>query len=74
MAGLVKRPLLLFSLLFGGYKWWYYAMLGVPTPTGTVMLATLSLIVGAQILLAATAIDLQSLPKVPLSKPLIDLN
>ena len=58
-------PLLLFGLIFGAYKWQYYARLGVGAPTGTIMLAMLSVMMGFQILLSATAIDLQSVPREP---------
>ena len=67
---LTGLPLFLFGLVFGGYKWAYYAGLGIPAPTGVVMLPTLSVIVGIQILLSAIEIDLQSVPKEPLSQPL----
>jgi len=66
----VGLPLLLFGLIFGIYKWVYYAGLGVPAPTGTVMLPTLSVILGIQVLLSAIAIDLQSVPKEPICKAL----
>ena len=61
-------PLLLFGLIFGISKWIKYGQLGIPTPTGTVMLPVLSLMLGMQILLSAIGIDLQSVP----TKPLFD--
>ena len=67
LAGL---PLLLFGLLFGSIKWVDYAMRDVPAPTGTVMLPTLSVLLGIQFLIAAIEIDLRSTPKTPLSRPL----
>ena len=67
LAGL---PLLIFGLLFGIYKWIQYASIGVPAPTGTVMLATLSVLLGIQLLLSAIEIDLRSVPTEPLSSPL----
>jgi len=63
-------PLLLFGLIFGTNKWIDYAERGVPAPTGTVMLPTLSVILAVQILLSTIEIDLQSAPKTPLSKSL----
>ena len=63
-------PLLLFGLLFGSYKWIQYAGRGVPAPTGTVMLPTLSVLLGIQLLLSAIEIDLRSVPTEPLSHPL----
>jgi glycosyltransferase involved in cell wall biosynthesis len=63
-------PLLLFGLTFGIVKWIQYASLNVPAPTGTVMLPTLSVLLGIQLLLSAIEIDLRSVPKEPLSSPL----
>ena len=63
-------PLLLFGLVFGGLKWIHYAALNVPAPTGTVMLATLTVLLGIQFLLSAIEIDLRSVPREPLSPPL----
>jgi dolichol-phosphate mannosyltransferase len=67
---LIGIPLLLFGLIFGITKWIQYASIGIPAPTGTVMLPTLSLILGIQILLSAIEIDMKSTPWQPLSKPL----
>lgn len=64
-------PLILFGLIFGISKWIKYANLGIPAPTGTVMLPTLSLILGIQFLLSAIEIDLRNVPQTPLSSPLL---
>jgi dolichol-phosphate mannosyltransferase len=63
-------PLLLFGLVFGSIKWIEYARLGIPAPTGTVMLPTLSVILGIQIMLSAIEIDINSAPRQPLGTPL----
>ncbi len=63
-------PLLIFGLIFGIYKWLRYASIGVPAPTGTVMIPTLSVLLGIQLLLSAIEIDLRSIPTEPLSDPL----
>ena len=63
-------PLLIFGLIFGIYKWIRYASIGVPAPTGTVMIPTLSVLLGIQLLLSAIEIDLRSIPAEPLSDPL----
>jgi glycosyltransferase involved in cell wall biosynthesis len=63
-------PLLLFGLIFGAIKWIQYASQNIPAPTGTVMLPTLSVILGIQILLSAIEIDMKSAPRQPLSNPL----
>jgi glycosyltransferase involved in cell wall biosynthesis len=61
-------PMILFGLIFGITKWIKYGQMGIPAPTGTVMLPILSLMLGVQILLAAIGIDLQSVPAKPISK------
>jgi hypothetical protein len=67
---MVGIPLLLFGGIFGAVKWIDYASRNVPAPTGTVMLPTLSVILGIQILLSAIEIDMNSVPRRPLSNPL----
>lgn len=63
-------PLLLFGLIFGITKWIQYAQLGIPAPTGTVILPTLSVILAIQILLSAIEIDLNAAPRKVISKAL----
>ena len=63
-------PLLIFGLIFGVIKWIQYASADIPAPTGTVMLATLSVLLGIQLLLSAIEIDLRSVPSEPLTDPL----
>ncbi|MCX6065806.1 MAG: glycosyltransferase family 2 protein [Chloroflexi bacterium] len=70
MYMLVGLPLFLFGLVFGSIKWISFASRDIPAPTGTVMLATLTVIIGIQFLLSAISIDLQSVPREPLSRPL----
>ena len=67
---LTGLPLLLFGLIFGGVKWAHYYRLGTPAPTGTVILPTLSVLLGIQLLLSAVESDLRSVPRQPLSDPL----
>jgi len=67
---MVGIPLLLFGGIFGAIKWIEYASQGIPAPTGTVMLPTLCLILGIQILLSAIEIDMNSTPRRPLLDPL----
>jgi glycosyltransferase involved in cell wall biosynthesis len=67
---LVGLPLFLFGLIFGSLEWIHYASRNIPAPTGTVMLATLTVILGIQFLLSAVSIDLQSVPREPISRPL----
>lgn len=63
-------PLLLFGLIFGITKWIQYAQLGIAAPTGTVMLPTLSLILGIQIMLSGIEIDMKNSPQQPITNPL----
>ncbi len=67
LAGL---PLLLFGIIFGAIKWVHYASLDIPAPTGTVILPTLCVLLGIQLLLSATESDLRSVPRQPLTEPL----
>lgn len=67
---LTGLPLLLFGLVFGGLEWIRYSRLGTAAPTGTVMLPTLCVLLGIQLLLSAIESDLRSVPKQPLTKPL----
>jgi glycosyltransferase involved in cell wall biosynthesis len=67
---LTGLPLLLFGLIFGSIKWMQYFRLGIPAPTGTVILPTLSVLLGIQLLLSAIESDLRSVPRQPLSSAL----
>lgn len=67
---IVGLPLLLFGLIFGITKWMKYSALGIPAPTGTVMIPTLSVLLAIQFLIAAVETDLRSTPTTPLSAPL----
>lgn len=55
--------LLSFGVIFGGYHWWHSASLEQPTPVGTVMIATVSLVSGLQFLLAFVGYDISVVPK-----------
>ncbi len=56
-------PLVAYGALFGLYHWIDSYRRNVLTPTGTVMLAVLPLILGFQLLLQAMVLDVQNLPK-----------
>ena len=56
-------PMFLFGLIYGIYNWIHYASLGEFTPTGTIMLITVSLILGFQLLLQAIQFDILKAPK-----------
>ena len=57
-------PLFSFGVTYGIYKWIYYSSLKVLAPTGTIMLVTLSIILGFQLLLQAIQYDIINSPKV----------
>lgn len=63
-------PLLIFGLIFGITKWIQYAKMGIPAPTGTVILPTLSVILAIQVLLSAIEIDINAAPRRPITNPL----
>lgn len=48
---------------FGVYLWLESALTGVATPTGTITLALVPLILGFQLLLQAIVLDIQETPK-----------
>lgn len=50
----------LFGTIFGIIKWVHYSSLAIPTPTGTIMIAVLSFILGFQMLLSAIQYDISS--------------
>jgi len=60
-------PLLLSGLLYGGYHWWWYATRNLAAPTGTVVLSALFITLGAQLLISAVNLDLQSIPREPIN-------
>jgi dolichol-phosphate mannosyltransferase len=67
---LTGLPLLLFGVIFGAIKWIHYASEAIPAPTGTVILPTLCVLLGIQLLLSAIESDLRAVPREPLSEPL----
>lgn len=52
----------LFGLIWGIYHWWKSSYYHEPATTGTVMIATLTLIIGMQFLLQAIVMDIQNTP------------
>lgn len=60
---LIGMPMLLFGVIFGIIKWIYGINHNIETPTGTVMLSVLPLILGVQFILQAISIDVNSVPK-----------
>jgi glycosyltransferase involved in cell wall biosynthesis len=64
---LLGFPMFLFGLIFGVIKWIEYFKQGIPAPTGTVMLPTMTVLLGIQFLLSAIQIDLARVPSEPIS-------
>ena len=60
---LLGIPMFFFGVIFGLYNWWYYTSVSELTPTGTIMLITLSIILGFQLLLQAIHYDIMRTPK-----------
>ncbi len=56
-------PLFLFGIIFGMFEWIYYASRNTLAPTGTIMIVTLSVILGFQLLLQAIQYDIFNAPK-----------
>ena len=48
---------------FGAYHWWKSVTTGNATPTGTIMLSVLPLILGFQLILQAVVLDIQETPR-----------
>lgn len=57
-----------FGFIYALYHWCLGMSRGVPSPTGTVMLAAIMMIFGFQLLLAAVLFDMQNIPEEPLVK------
>jgi len=60
--------LLAFGLVYGAYHWISSMQADRVTPTGTIMLAVVAVIVGLQFVLAFLAYDIASVPRRPLQK------
>lgn len=62
METLVGLLLVAFGTTWGLIKWIGNSMNGIETPAGTVMLVSLPIILGSQLLLAALSYDIQNVP------------
>ena len=61
----VGTVLTAFGLIFGGVKWWQAAETGVTSSMGTIMIATLAILLGVQFLVQAINFDILTSPKRP---------
>ncbi len=62
-----------FGLVFGITNWLSNGLRQTPTPTGTIMIAVLSLILGIQFLIQGLNLDIYNVPAKPISKKLQQL-
>ncbi len=60
-------PLFLSGILFGAWKWFWYAEHALAAPTGTVVLPALAIMLGVQFLVSAAMLDLQAVPREPVN-------
>lgn len=60
---IIGFPLFIFGVVYGIYNWIYYSSIHILAPTGTIMLVTLSIILGFQLLLQAIQYDIINAPK-----------
>ena len=56
-------PLLLWGLIYAIINFYYYSQSFTPAPTGTILIPTLSIILGFQLLLSAISFDINNYPK-----------
>ena len=54
---------IIFGFIWGITKWEQSSAMGVLTPTGTVMIAVIPIIIGIQFILQALVLDIQNIPK-----------
>jgi len=64
----VGLGLLTFAIAFGGYHWVRSANEGIATPTGTIMIAAVSLLMGLQFVLSFLQYDIASVPHRPIHR------
>jgi len=64
--------LFLFGTIFGGIEWFHHAKLHTQTPTGTIMIAALSSLMGLQFIMAFLNYDTNSVCKYPLHLRLVE--
>jgi glycosyltransferase involved in cell wall biosynthesis len=67
---LLGVPAFLGGAIYGSWLWWDLHGQGVYAQPGQVMLAAMPIILGAQLLLQAIALDIANTPRTPLSVPL----
>jgi len=69
---LVGSMLLFSGATYGGYQWMWYASRRLGAPAGTVVLPSMMIIIGVQLLLSALQLDLDATPVTPVNRgPLV---
>ncbi|MGH8035206.1 MAG: hypothetical protein ACREO9_08280, partial [Lysobacterales bacterium] len=68
LALLLSLPLLVFGFGFGWYKWSVSISTHTPASAGTVMLAALPILLGAQLLVSWLSHDIAAEPRLPLQR------
>jgi glycosyltransferase involved in cell wall biosynthesis len=58
--------LFFFGLIFGSVRWWESIRTGIGAPIGTVMIATVAIVSGTQLLLAFLGFDVANVPRRPI--------
>jgi len=61
-------PLLFGGIVYGGWKWIWYARHQLAAPTGTVVLPAMAITLGTQLLLSAAHLDLSAVPREPVNR------
>jgi dolichol-phosphate mannosyltransferase len=67
---LLGLPLFLFGAVLGTQTYWKYASANEYAPAGLVMLAAMPVFLGAQLIVQAIVLDVQNVPRDPISPPL----
>jgi hypothetical protein len=67
---LLGFPALIGGMVYGGLLWWELHFTGDFAHPGQVMLAAMPIILGAQLVLQAIALDIANTPRTPISPPL----
>ena len=67
---LLGVPLFAFGVVLGTQTYWKYASANEYAPAGLVMLAAMPLFLGAQLIVQAIVLDVQNVPRDPISPPL----
>jgi glycosyltransferase involved in cell wall biosynthesis len=67
---LLGVPLFVVGSVLGTSMYWKYATMGEYAPPGLVMLSAMPIILGVQLILQAVVLDIQNVPRVPISPPL----